>query len=156
MSYPIDRGFGYPQSPNPTSVEDLAEEMVRARTKFPGNRFLLAACMEELGELAQALVAKEPIGEIRNEAKQTACVAMRIFEEGDGSFNATDYDLAGTPGELFFTLLVAEVGQLARALLQRKQDSIPTCVGNIMRYANRISHEGDPMFANVADEHAKP
>lgn len=34
----------------------LDAELARARAKFPGNRFLLAAATEELGELAQALL----------------------------------------------------------------------------------------------------
>lgn len=146
MSYPINRGFGYPQSPNPSTVEDLAEEIVRARKKFPSNRFLLAACAEELGELAEAFADKDQAG-IAKESRQTACVAMRINEEGDSAFGV---DKGGT-----FTLLLAEVGQLARSLLQRKDD-VPTRVGTIMRLANSIGKEGDAMFDDVTDAEALP
>lgn len=65
---------------------DVEEEVIRARTKFPGNRFLLAALMEEVGELAQAILQNQGVGRVRHEATQVACVAIRIFEEGDASF----------------------------------------------------------------------
>lgn len=61
-------------------------EVMRARTKFPGNRFLLAALTEELGELAQALLQAKPRDEVQIEALQVACVALRIVEEGDATF----------------------------------------------------------------------
>lgn len=63
----------------------LDGEIVRARVKFPGNRFLLAALTEEVGELARALLQRKPDDAWR-EALQVACVAMRIFEEGDATF----------------------------------------------------------------------
>lgn len=91
MGYGIDRGFGYRGSPRPASVCDLAEEMVRAREKFPANALLLAALAEEMGELAKALLQREGSDRVRKEALQVACVAMRIYEEGDATFdNVTD------------------------------------------------------------------
>lgn len=69
------------------SLTDLGEEVKRARAKFPNNRHLLAALTEELGELAQAFLQKQGRDRIRAEALQVACVAMRIFEEGDGAFD---------------------------------------------------------------------
>jgi hypothetical protein len=65
-----DRGTGYHESPSQTTMGDLAEEIVRAREKFPRNGHMLAALMEEVGE----------------EAIQVACVALRIAEEGDADF----------------------------------------------------------------------
>jgi hypothetical protein len=148
MSYSIDRGFGYQQSPDPKSAEDLAEEMVRARKKFPSNELLLTACMEELGELAEAFMGRE--GLIKKEALQTACVAMRIYEEGDASF------VPGRTDEPVFAMLVAAVGQVARALLQRDTGRLALYTGQVAGTAMRLAKQGDPMFANVTDAQAKP
>jgi NTP pyrophosphatase (non-canonical NTP hydrolase) len=68
------------------ATEELARELLRARGKFPTNRFLLAALMEEVGELAQALLQRQPRERIEREALQVAVVAMRIYEEGDATF----------------------------------------------------------------------
>ncbi len=74
----------------------LTAEVTRARRKFPGSRFMLAALMEEVGELAQAILQKKPRGEIQKEAIQVACCATRIFEEGDPSFDSlTDAESSG-------------------------------------------------------------
>lgn len=75
----------------------LDTELMRARRKFPGNDVMLAALMEEVGELANALlelrfaaVCNEEISQrieaVRKEAIQVACVAIRIHDEGDTSF----------------------------------------------------------------------
>lgn len=61
----------------------LEQEVVRARQKFPGNRLLLAALVEEVGELARGLLEGT---NWREEALQVACVALRIYEEGDATF----------------------------------------------------------------------
>jgi NTP pyrophosphatase (non-canonical NTP hydrolase) len=68
------------------TVHAVEAEVVRARLKFPGSRFLLAALMEEVGELAQAMLQKKDRDEIQREAIQVACVALRICEEGDATF----------------------------------------------------------------------
>ena len=87
----MNRGIGYTnkngtKSVNVSTLEDLAVEILRARAKFPGNRFLLAALMEEVGELAQAMLQGKSDAEIKTEAIQVACVALRIFEEKDATF----------------------------------------------------------------------
>lgn len=69
------------------TLNDISAEVIRARLKFPGNRFLLAALTEEAGELAQAMLQKRDREAIRKEAIQVACVAIRILEEGDSSFD---------------------------------------------------------------------
>ena len=69
------------------SLDALKAEVMRARTKFPDNAFLLAALMEEVGELAKAYLQRQGTIRIKNEAVQVACVAMRIFEEGDSTFD---------------------------------------------------------------------
>lgn len=66
----------------------LADELIAARAKFPGNRLLLAALTEEAGELAKALLQRAGREKIQHEALQVACVAMRIYEEGDATFAA--------------------------------------------------------------------
>lgn len=70
-----------------STFSDIAAEVARARGKFPGNRFLLAALAEEVGELAKAYLQKQGTAAIRKEAIQVACLAIRIIEEGDASFS---------------------------------------------------------------------
>lgn len=64
-------------------IDDLASEVQRARTKFPRNRALTVALMEEVGELAQAELQQLPT--VRKEAIQVMAVAFRILSEGDAS-----------------------------------------------------------------------
>jgi ribosomal protein L21E len=71
----------------PETLEEISAEVKRARIKFPKNEHLLAALMEEVGEVAKAYLEGEPIENIRNEACQVAAVAVRIIEEGDSDFN---------------------------------------------------------------------
>lgn len=70
--------------PRMSTLEQLSEEVCRARGKFPDNKHLLAALMEEVGELAKDLLENKE--GFRIEAIQVACVALRIAEEGDGDF----------------------------------------------------------------------
>ena len=72
--------------PNLKSLSDVSKEVVRAREKFPTNEHMLAALMEEVGELSNALLEQNPWEEIYGEAKQVAAVAIRIMEEGDSDF----------------------------------------------------------------------
>jgi hypothetical protein len=74
--------------PEPVTLDAIAAEVTRARLKFPGNRHMLAALTEEVGELAQALLQGKSRAEVVAEAIQVACVAVRIIEEGDASFAA--------------------------------------------------------------------
>jgi len=69
------------------TTANLQSEVARARSKFPNNHHLLAALMEEVGELAQAMLQQLPREQIEKEALQVACVAVRIAEEGDASFD---------------------------------------------------------------------
>lgn len=68
---------------------DVAQEIQRARQKFPTNAHLCAALTEETGEVARALLDGSP-GQrhLREECVQVACVAARIALEGDGDFGA--------------------------------------------------------------------
>ena len=75
-------------------LQDVGDEVVRARQKFPSSNLVLAALTEELGELAQAMLkvaaGKWPEERIWEEAVQVAAVAMRVATEGDPSFD-TNY-----------------------------------------------------------------
>ena len=73
------------------TCDKIAEELKRARAKFPGNKKLLAALFEEGGELARALLQRAPRSEIEKEAIQVAAVAIRILEEGDADFDGTEW-----------------------------------------------------------------
>lgn len=80
--------------PYEATMGAITAEVMKARTKFPGNKHLLAALTEEVGELAQAMLQNKPRDEIRKEAVQVACVAIRIVEEGDAAFDIKDWKSA--------------------------------------------------------------
>lgn len=63
-------------------LTEVATEINRARKLHPTNEHLLAALMEEVGELARALLEKD-FDHARIEAIQVATVAIRIAEEGE-------------------------------------------------------------------------
>lgn len=72
-------------------LADVSDEVNKARAKFPRGRHLLAALMEEVGELANALLEQEYGNGVTSEmvyreAVQVATVAMRIAEEGEDAF----------------------------------------------------------------------
>ncbi len=68
-------------TPKQETIEALTLEIERARGKFPSNRHLFLALVEEVGELSKDLLE----GNVgwREEALQVACVALRLYEEGD-------------------------------------------------------------------------
>ena len=69
------------------ALNELVEELERARTKFPGADHMMIALAEEHGELAKALL-DESWERVRAEAIQVACCALRIATESDPSLNA--------------------------------------------------------------------
>jgi hypothetical protein len=71
-------------------IEDLAAEVLRARAKFPRNRLLTVAALEELGELAAAQLQQLPKAEIRREAIQAMAILVRIITEGDATLEGLD------------------------------------------------------------------
>ena len=77
------------REPEGLTMDAVAAEVIRARIKFPDNTHKLAALVEEVGELAQAMLQGKPWDEIEKEAIQVAAVAVRIIEEGDSDFPAT-------------------------------------------------------------------
>ncbi len=74
------------KEPSLSTLDDVSDEVYRARAKHPSPTYLLAALMEEVGELSKAFIEDAPWDHVREEAKQVACVAIRIMEEGDPSF----------------------------------------------------------------------
>jgi hypothetical protein len=76
-------------------TDDVLREVVRARHKFPSSNLVLAALMEEVGELAQAMLkvraGEWPAQRIREEAVQVAAMALRVALDGDPSFAAVEY-----------------------------------------------------------------
>lgn len=75
----------------PITIGAISAEVLKARTKFPDNKHLLAALVEEVGELAQAMLQDKPRDQIDREAIQVAWVAVRIIEEGDSAFADKDW-----------------------------------------------------------------
>jgi len=65
----------------------ISSEVDIARSKFPSTNHLLAALMEEVGELSKALLEGEPPEHVLHEAIQVATVAVRIAEEGSLGFS---------------------------------------------------------------------
>jgi phosphoribosyl-ATP pyrophosphohydrolase len=68
-------------------AEQVLDEVLRARKLFPGSSGLLAALIEEVGELARALM-DESDDEVWTEATQVAAMALRLAVEGDPSLDA--------------------------------------------------------------------
>ena len=127
------------------TVHELFAEVDRARAKFPSRRFRLAALVEEVGELAEAIVARDSV-RIHREAIQVATCAMRIAEEGD----ETVYRFDG------FAEIVYCVGGVARFLQQRRPADLMAALRGIVNSANRMIASGDRTFNDVTDEEAKP
>lgn len=75
---------------------EINDELVRARSKFPMPNPTFVALVEEVGELAQALLKCEPTKSdyadrckhVYQEAIQCAVMAIRVLEEGDRDFPA--------------------------------------------------------------------
>jgi hypothetical protein len=133
-------------APDEETLTALSQEIVRAREKFPGSRYLFAALLEEVGETAEELLTKNASGLLGKELLQIACVAIRIYEE--------QREVLLDPssrGQL--TLCAARFGELARNLLQRR--SIGAAVFSLRSSAWTLAVDGDPTFASITDDEAK-
>jgi len=64
------------------AIREIVAELRRARSKFPGNDRLFKALVEEVGEVAKAMLEG---GDVRGEACQVATVAIRLMTEGEGN-----------------------------------------------------------------------
>lgn len=79
--------------PEQLTLDAITAEVTRARLKFPNPNYLMTALMEEVGELAKAMmdhyVFHKPGADkdqIEREAIQVAAMAIRLLEEGDPTF----------------------------------------------------------------------
>ena len=69
----------------------IRDELVAARKAFPGKTHMLCATVEEVGELAQAMMQHDrhegtTVQEVLREAVQVAAMAVRVAVEGDDNF----------------------------------------------------------------------
>jgi NTP pyrophosphatase (non-canonical NTP hydrolase) len=101
-------GFAHDRlhSPDGIVMTLVRGELDAARGKFPDSTHQLAALMEEVGELAQALMehdrdGAQTIAMVLREAVQVASMAIRLATEGDANFKyvfpATEEDLPRGP-----------------------------------------------------------
>jgi NTP pyrophosphatase (non-canonical NTP hydrolase) len=67
-------------------LNEIVEELKSARKKFPDSEASMVALVEEVGELAKALL-DEPYENVRKEAVQVAVMAIRVAVDGDPSLN---------------------------------------------------------------------
>lgn len=78
-------------SPDGIVISMIMGELQASRTQFPDTTHMLAALVEEVGELAQALTEHDraqgtSAEEVLREAAQVATMAIRIAAEGDENF----------------------------------------------------------------------
>lgn len=67
-------------------VVDFIICLNKAQTKYPGNRNRLDALVEEVGEVATALMDNEGAERVRAECIDVAVTAMRLAIEGDAAY----------------------------------------------------------------------
>lgn len=69
----------------PDWIRDVADELARARKKFPGTDLLTTAFAEEAGERVKAILDNYngKASDIYTEAIQTIAMVVRLLEEGD-------------------------------------------------------------------------
>ncbi len=69
----------------------IRDELAAARTAFPGTTHMLCALVEEVGEVAKAMMEHDrkegtSVQEVLREAVQVASMAIRVAVEGDDNF----------------------------------------------------------------------
>ena len=70
-------------------LAQVRKEVLRARTLFPNNQYMLHAMQEEAGEVTKAMLEHEfgdpdvPASAVVKETVQTAAMAARVCIEGD-------------------------------------------------------------------------
>ena len=88
---PDDQAHERLTSPDGMVITMICDELIAARKAFPENTHKLAALMEEVGELAQAMMEHDrklgtSVHEVLREAVQAAAMAIRVAVEGDDNF----------------------------------------------------------------------
>lgn len=144
---------------SPQTWIDLQRAIAAGRAKFPGRRFMLASLIEEVGELADALQGAgdtsstdhRAAAEVRKEAIQVAGIAIRIAEEGDGSYDS--------PGNHRLATIMGTLGNLARCFLQKKPPHM-VATGSRMLVKDVLELWGnqvrDPEFDDIQPHEALP
>ena len=82
------------------AIRAIIHELDSAREAFPGNRHMLCALMEEVGELAQAIMQHDraegtTTNQVFKEAVQVATMAIRVATEGDQNFAYESWSVIG-------------------------------------------------------------
>ena len=80
-------------------IPGVIEEVIHSRTKYPTNRQLMGALIEEAGECTKALFGEVPNANVTREAIQVAAVALRIATEGDADFGYKLTDFTETENQ---------------------------------------------------------
>ena len=78
-------------SPDGLVMKMIQDELIAARAAFPGSTHMLCAFIEEVGELAKALMEHDrgqgtSVQEVIREAVQCAAMSIRLAVEGDENF----------------------------------------------------------------------
>ncbi len=73
------------------TLDAINDEVIAARVKHPGSNKLFVALVEEVGELAKALLQCKDRDEIDGEALQVAAMCVRLIEEGDADFDTLNW-----------------------------------------------------------------
>jgi len=157
------------------ALNDLEAELARARRKFPVCEHTYAALLEELGELANALIehkcGRASVRNVRAEALQVACVAVRIGSEGDMAYSlapSTDVPRATERlgslacGRIEQLRLIAPDNRYALAKLSRavtkigeylmqeqrtwQVTALESAAVHVVAWAFRVAIEGDSAF----------
>lgn len=69
------------------ALNDVANELQKAREKYPDPRHLMTALTEHAGKLARAFLDK-PMADVYREAVEVACIAIRLATESDPTHDA--------------------------------------------------------------------
>lgn len=127
----------------------LYAEVLRGRAKFPRSRFMLFALLEEVGELAEALIRGDT-EDAKVEAVQVAAVAVRISEEGDAT--AYESSLAAS--------CALWLGEYVRRAIQKPADMhepfARSAAISLRKRAEKLYDAGDRVIATVDADARKP
>jgi hypothetical protein len=162
------------------ALVNLDDEVTRARRAIPICEDAYAALLEELGELANALIEHKyrhaPARNVRAEALQVACVAVRIGSEGDVAYGVApaadvrqttvrlghlaceriEHLRAIAPGNRYALVQLAHAVTKIGEYLVRSQErvwcvtALESAAVHVVAWALRIAIEGDAAFPYAA------